>query len=123
LAEDDGFEEGFGELFAFAVEVGGGFELEAEFFVGLRSWLSKTSESVVTAKARARLRSTSSGVRRGGAGFVAADLGDVDADAVREGLLGEAALVACGCESFGEAHEVGDGRRCWWGDQFWGPTR
>jgi hypothetical protein len=35
LAEDDGFEEGFDELLPLGVEVGGGFELEAELFVGL----------------------------------------------------------------------------------------
>jgi hypothetical protein len=35
LAEDDGFEEGLHQGLAFGVEVGGGFELEAELFVGL----------------------------------------------------------------------------------------
>jgi hypothetical protein len=38
--------------------------------------------------------------------FVAADLGDVDADLLGEGLLGEALGVAEGGESFGEVHGV-----------------
>ena len=39
-----------------------------------------------------------------GACFVAADLGDVGVDAVGEGLLGEAAVFACGYESVCEVH-------------------
>lgn len=35
MAEDDGFEECLHQLLAFGVELCGGFELEAEFFVGL----------------------------------------------------------------------------------------
>ena len=39
-----------------------------------------------------------------GAGFVAAELGDVDADAVGEDLLGEAGGLACAGEAGGEVH-------------------
>jgi hypothetical protein len=50
-----------------------------------------------------------------GAGFVAADLGDVDADGVGEGLLGESALLADGGEAVGEVHvsEPVDEGACW----------
>jgi hypothetical protein len=41
-----------------------------------------------------------------GAGFVAAELGDVDAGGVGEGLLGEASGLAGGGEVLGECHEV-----------------
>lgn len=50
-----------------------------------------------------------------GAGFVAAQLGDVDTDGVGEGLLGHAALFAYRGEAVGEVHggetlqQVGDG--------------
>lgn len=46
-----------------------------------------------------------------GAGFVAAELGDVDADALGEGWLGEPSLFAEGGEADSEAHggQVGDG--------------
>lgn len=50
-----------------------------------------------------------------GAGFVASELGDVDADGVGEGLLGHAALFADRGEAVGEVHggetlqQVGDG--------------
>ena len=37
--------------------------------------------------------------------FIAADLGDVDADAVGEGLLGQAPFFAGGGEAGGEVHE------------------
>lgn len=40
----------------------------------------------------------------GVAGFVAADLGDVQTDAVGEGLLGEALLFAERHEAVGEVH-------------------
>jgi hypothetical protein len=109
-------------LFAFGVEVGGGFELEAEFFVGLAFVVVEDEGVGGDGEGEGEVAEHVEG-GRGGAGFVAADLGDVDADSVREGLLGEAALVACGGESFGEAHEVGDGggvggvtiRGCSWG--------
>lgn len=39
-------------------------------------------------------------------GLVAADVGDVDAHAVGQGLLGQATLFAEGDESLGEVHDV-----------------
>jgi len=48
----------------------------------------------------------------GAAGFIAAELGDVDAGALGEGGLGEAASFAEGGESVGEVHGEGSDERC-----------
>ena len=73
-----------------------------------RSSSSKMSTSALMARAMARRRRTS---RLAGAGFVAAELADVDAGLVGEGGLGEPSLFAEGGEAGPEAHggQVRDG--------------
>lgn len=48
----------------------------------------------------------------GATGLIAAELGDVDAGALGEGLLSEASLFAEGGESVGEIHGEGSDERC-----------
>ena len=87
---------------AFVVEAGaGGFEGEREIVVGFA--FVRFEEELVCAGGE-RECEVAEGVDGGlvGAGFVAADVGDVEACELREGVLGEAGVFAGGDESGGE---------------------
>jgi hypothetical protein len=103
VAEEGGFDEGAdGGLFVGVELVEGGevvFEVLGESFVVVGEGVDAGGEGVGDAAC-----DVEGGLA--GAGFVAAELGDVDADGVGECLLGEAALVACAGEVVGEGHEL-----------------
>lgn len=95
------------------VEAGaGGFEGVGEVVVGL-AFVGFEEELVCAGSERER--EVAEGVDGGlvGAGFVAADVGDVESGCFGEGVLGEACVFAGGDESFGEGGGVewvcGDG--------------
>ena len=104
---------------AFGVEAGaGGFEGVFEIVVGF-AFVGFEEELVFAGVEREC--EVAEGVDGGlvGAGFVAADVGDVEAGGVGEGVSGEACVFAGGDESFGEAGGVewvrGDeSPRVWW---------
>lgn len=108
-AEEESFEGGFEVVAAVGVEAGGCFEGEFEVVVG-SAFVGFEQERVCAGLERDG--EVAEDVEGGlvGAGFVAADVRDVDAGAFREGLLGEASLFAEVGESVGEVHvDGGDG--------------
>lgn len=101
----DGFEEFFGELLVVGVEVVDGFEDEFEVVWGLAFVLVEDERVCAGVERECDVAEDVEGWGAG-AGFVAADLGDVDADGFGEGVLGEAGLFAEVGESLGEGHGV-----------------
>lgn len=80
VAEEDGFDDGAEDGFFVVGELVDGFEVEAEVVVGAASVFVEDESGC------------------GGGCFIAADLGDVDADAFGEGVLGERSLLAAGAD-------------------------
>ena len=94
MAEEGGFDEGADHGLFVGVELVDGFEVVAGGLWG-RSLSSLARESMLVVEV---VGDAAQDVEGGlaGAGFVAAELGDVDAGGVGEGLLGESAWL-CGC--------------------------
>ena len=106
--------------FVAGFEVVDGFEGEAEFVFGSAVALVEDEAVGADVESEGDVSEYVEG-GRGGACFVAPDLGDVDAGSFGEGVLGEFSLFAGGGEAFGEAHGGPGGRGGWWVDHRGGP--
>lgn len=114
MAEEGAFEEGADGLAFVGVELVDGFEVVGEV-VGGGAFFGVEEEHIC---ADGQLGGEASEDVEGGlagASFVAAELGDVDADAFGEGGLGEAAFASEGGEALSEVHG-GEQLQGWWAD-------
>lgn len=104
MADEDAVDDGADGVLFVGVEVGDGLEAELPVVGGVFVGVEDELIGVGVEREGESADDVEGGLR--GALFVAADLGDVDADLVGEGLLGEALGVAEGGEAFGEVHAV-----------------
>jgi hypothetical protein len=88
----DGFEEFSGELLVVVVEGGDGFEDAGKVVLG-GSFVGVEDERVCAGVERECDVAQDVEGGGGGVGFVASDLGDVDADVVGDGVLGEVGVL------------------------------
>lgn len=118
VSEEGAFEEGADGCLFVGVELVDGFEVVGEV-VGDGAFVGVEEEHIC---ADGQLGGeVPEDVEGGlaGAGFVAAELGDVDADAFGEGGLGESAFAAEGGEALSEVH--GEQLDRWWADHMGAP--
>lgn len=101
VAQEDGFDEGADGVFLVVVEAVEGFEVQGEVLVGAAVVLVEQERVCAGVQRECEVAQDVEG-GLAGAGFVASDLGDVDAAAVGQGLLGQALLFACRGEAVGE---------------------
>lgn len=104
VADEDAVDDGADGVLFVGVEVGDGLEAELPVVGGVFVGVEDEPISVGVEREGESADDVEGGL--GCALFVSADLADVDADLLSEGLLGEALLVAEGGESFGEVHGV-----------------
>ena len=103
MSDEGGFDEGAdGVLFVF-VELVDGFEVSAEVLGEMIVVVGEGVDAHRQAGGDA-VENVEGGLA--GSGFVAAELGDVDADSVCEGLLGVSACFAGVGEVVGEGHKL-----------------
>lgn len=110
VAEEEPFEDRLDVGAFVGFEPGDGFEREGKLVVGAAFACVEYEAVGADVEGEGEVAEHVEG-GRGGAGFVAADLGDVDSNAFGEGVLGEFSVPAGGGESFGEAHGGPGGRR------------
>lgn len=103
MFEEEGFDDVADGGSFVGVELAGGFEGEAEVGVGAAFVVVEDQQVGGDVEGGGEAADDVEG-GLGFAGFVAADLGDVELDGVGELGLGESALVAEGGEAFGEVH-------------------
>jgi len=111
VAQEHGFDEGADDGFFVGVEVLDGFEVEAKI-VGGAAFVGVEDELIGADGERDCESADDVEGGLGAAGFIAAELADVDAGAFGESGLGEAAVFAEGGESVGEVHGEGSDERC-----------
>ena len=105
VAQEGAFDEGADGVAFVGVELVDGFEVVAEV-VGDGAFFWVEEEHICADGEFGGEASEDVEGGLAGAGFIAAELADVDADAVGEGGLGESAFAAQGGEALGEVHGV-----------------
>ena len=105
VAEEGAFDEGADGVAFVGVELVDGFEVVAEVVGdGAFFWVEEEHICADGQFGGEAAQDVEGGLA--GAGFIAAELADVDADAIGESGLGESAFAAQGGEALGEVHGV-----------------